>query len=108
MYNYFGGVPLICVCDNCKTAIISHKKYDEIIFNRVYLEMSEYYGTAVIPARVRKPKDKNSAEGSVGYLTNQIVERVRNYRFSSINELNHQILIEIDKLNKKEYSQYFL
>lgn len=105
MYNYFGGVPLICVCDNCKTAVISHKKYDEIIFNRAYLEMSEYYGTAVIPARVRKPKDKNSAEGSVGYLTNQIVGRLRNYRFSSINELNHQILIEIDKLNKKEFQK---
>ena len=68
MFNYFGGVPLICVCDNCKTAVISHKKYEQIIFNKAYLEMAEYYGIAIIPARVRAPRDKNSAEGIVGYL----------------------------------------
>lgn len=105
MFNYFGGVPLMCICDNCKIAIISHKKYEEIIFNKAYYEMSEYYGTAVIPARVRKPRDKNSAEGSVGYLTNQIVGRLRDYRFSSVMELNQQILVELKKLNDKEFQK---
>ena len=31
-----------------------------------YQEMAEYYGTAIIPARVRAPKDKPNAEGTVG------------------------------------------
>ncbi len=105
MFNYFGGVPLICVCDNCKTAIISHKRYEEIIFNKAYYEMAEYYGTAVIPARVRSPRDKNSAEGSVGYLTNQIVGRLRNHKFSSLKELNDQILVELKRLNSKEFQK---
>ena len=38
MFNYFGGAPLICVCDNCKTAIISHKKYTEIILIRLIMK----------------------------------------------------------------------
>lgn len=105
MFNYFGGVPLICVCDNCKTAIISHKRYEEIIINKAYYEMAEYYGTAVIPARVRSPRDKNSAEGSVGYLTNQIVGRLRNHKFSSLKELNDQILVELKRLNSKEFQK---
>lgn len=105
MFNYFGGVPLLCVCDNCKTAIISHKRYEEIIFNKAYYEMAEYYGTAVIPARVRSPRDKNSAEGSVGYLTNQIVGRLRNHKFSSLKELNDQILVELKRLNSKEFQK---
>ena len=57
MFNYFGGVPLMFVCDNCKTAIISHKKYEDIIFNKAYYEMAEYYGTAIMPARVKAPRD---------------------------------------------------
>lgn len=113
MFNYFGGVPLICVCDNCKTAVISHKKYDEIIFNRAYYEMAEYYGTAIIPARVRSPKDKSSAEGSVGYLTNQIIGKLRNHKFSSLRELNDQIMLELNQLNnknfqKREYSRTYV
>lgn len=56
MFNYFGGVPLMCVCDNCKTAIISHKKYEDIIFNKAYYEMAEYNGTAIMPARVKAPR----------------------------------------------------
>lgn len=105
MFNYFGGVPLMCVCDNCKTAIISHKKYEDIIFNKAYYEMAEYYGTAIMPARVKAPRDKNSVEGSVGYLTNQIVGRLRNYKFSSLYELNMCIFNEIEKLNHKEFQK---
>lgn len=33
MYNFFGGVPLMCICDNCKSDVISHNKYEEIILN---------------------------------------------------------------------------
>lgn len=45
--------------------------------------MVEYYETAIVPARVRHPKDKNSTEGSVGYMTRQIIARLRDVRFST-------------------------
>lgn len=105
MYTYFGGVPLMTVCDNCKTAIISHKKYEELIYNKSYLEMGEYYATALMAVRVRKPKDKPSTEGSVGYLTTQIIARLREYRFTSVNELNTQTRIALGKLNQKNFQK---
>ena len=55
-YNYFGGVTRILVPDNLKTGVTKHGK-KEIILNRAYQEMAEHYGTAVIPTRIRKPKD---------------------------------------------------
>ena len=113
MFRYFGGVPLMLVPDNLKTGVISHKKYDDLILNKAYQEMAEYYDTVIIPARVRAPKDKASAEGSVGYLTTQIVGRLRNYRFTSVKELNDYIFKETDKINrspfqKRAYTRYFV
>lgn len=66
MLNYFGGSPLKIVCDNCKTAVISHPRCNDIELNEEYLTFCEYYGIVFKPANVRKPKEKASVEGSVG------------------------------------------
>ena len=63
MYKFFGGVTRILVPDNLKTGVEKASWYSPVI-NKVYQEMAEHYGTAVIPARVRRPKDKPNAEGS--------------------------------------------
>ena len=57
MYEHFGGVAKILVPDNCKTAVIHTKDWYTTKLNTTYHEMAEHYGTAIIPARVRKPKD---------------------------------------------------
>jgi transposase len=66
MYEYFGGVAKILVPDNCTTAV-NHQRSDWYTqaLNTTYHEMAEHYGTAIIPARVRKPRDKPTAEGTV-------------------------------------------
>ena len=70
MLEYFGGAPRIIVPDNCATAV-NHKQSDWYTpkLNTVYYEMAEHYGIAIIPARVRKPKDKPEAEGNVGNIS---------------------------------------
>ncbi|MBQ9035832.1 MAG: IS21 family transposase [Erysipelotrichaceae bacterium] len=105
MFRFFGGVADILQCDNLKTGVISHKKYDEVIYNQTYQEMCEYYGTAVLATRVRAPKDKASSEGSVGYLTNQIMGKLRDHHFTSIFELNEAILKELKVLNDKPFQK---
>jgi transposase len=55
-YKHFGGVTRILVCDNLKTGVDKNTNTETAI-NHAYQEMSEYYGTAIIPARVRKPRD---------------------------------------------------
>ena len=65
MYEYFGGVTRILVPDNCKTAIVHNNDWYSHQVNTV----AEHYNTAIIPARVRAPKDKPNAEGTVGVIS---------------------------------------
>ena len=58
MYKYFGGVAWILVPDNCKTAVVHNGGWKDQQINETYQELAEHYGTAIIPARVRAPKDK--------------------------------------------------
>ena len=82
MYEYFGGVAKILVPDNCRTAVdYNNKSWNDPRINAVYQEMAEHYGTAIIPARVRSPKDKPNAEGSVGNISTWITASLRNEQF---------------------------
>lgn len=78
MYEYFGGVAKILVPDNCKTAVIHNGKRKDQQINQTYQELAEHYGTAIIPARVRSPKDKPNAEGTVGNISTWITAALRN------------------------------
>ena len=113
MYEYFGGVAKILVPDNCKTAVVHNKGWNDQRINTVYHEMAEHYGTAIIPARVRKPNDKPNAEGSVGNISTWIIAALRNEQFFTITELNRAIVTKLDEFNrrpfqKKEGSRYEL
>ena len=76
MYEYFGGVTRILVPDNTKTAVIHNGWYTQEL-NTVYHEMAEHYNTAIIPARIKAPKDKPNAEGSVGIISTWITAALR-------------------------------
>ncbi len=71
-FDYFGGVARLLIPDNCKTAALSNTRYD-VVLNRSYQELPEHYGTAIVPARVRKPRDKRSAEASVRFAETWII-----------------------------------
>jgi transposase len=71
-YEFFGGVTRILVPDNLKTGVDKVTK-SETLINRTYQEMSQHYDTAVIPARVRAPRDKSTVEGTVGIISNWIL-----------------------------------
>ena len=63
-FEFLGGVPELLVPDNLKSAIKRPHRYDPDI-NKSYGDLARHYGTAVIPARVRRPKDKSKVEISV-------------------------------------------
>lgn len=84
-FKYFGGVARILVPDNLKTSVDKASRPDPKI-NRTYQEMAEHYGTAVIPARVRRPKDKPHAESTVGIISTWIIASLRNQQFFSLPE----------------------
>jgi len=103
-YQFFGGVTRIVTPDNLKTGIIKHTR-SEVILNRVYQEMAEHYGTAIIPARVRKPKDKPNVEGTVGVISTWIIAALRNEKFFSFKELNEAIRIKLAKFNAEPFQK---
>ena len=105
MYEYFGGVAKILVPDNCKTAVIKNKGWYTEKLNRTYHEMAEHYGTAIIPARVRKPKDKPNVESSVGNISTWIIAALRTEQFFSLEELNSAIREKLTVFNHKTYQK---
>lgn len=84
MYEYFGGVARILVPDNCRTAVVHNGGWKDQQINEAYQEMAEHYGTAIIPARVRTPKDKPNAEGTVGMISTWITAALRDEQFFSL------------------------
>lgn len=105
MYEYFGGVAKILVPDNCKTAVVHAGGWYNQQLNTVYHEMAEHYGTAIIPARIRKPKDKPNVEGSVGNISTWITAALRNDQFFSLAELNHAIREKLAAFNARLFQK---
>lgn len=96
--HYFNGVPEIVVPDNLKAGVSHPSRYDPEI-NPTYQEMAEHYGVAVIPARVRRPRDKSKAEVGVQNVERWILARLRNRKFFSLFELNRameELLVELN------------
>lgn len=102
--NYYGGVPRIIEPDNCKTAVKTPKYYEPII-NSAYWELARHYEVAVVPARVRKPKDKPLVEQTVGWLETHLLGKLRNQTFFSFYELNKAIRVYMQELVKKPFQK---
>lgn len=101
-FQFFGGVTRILTPDNLKTGVDQAAWYTPVI-NKTYHEMAEHYGTAVIPARVRKPKDKPNAEGAVGIISTWILAALRNQKFFTLAELNAAILEKLEIYNANPF-----
>ena len=57
-FHYFGGTTAAIVPDNLKSAVTKSSKYEPQI-NETFADFAEHYGTAVIPARAYRPRDKS-------------------------------------------------
>jgi len=103
-FEHMCGLPQVVIPDNCKTAITKPNYYDPAL-NPAYLDLARHYGVAVIPARVRKPKDKAVVEGSVGWLETWLLEWLRGQRFFSFEELNREIVKRVKALAKRPFQE---
>jgi transposase len=100
-FAFFGGVPKILRPDNLKTGV-KKPNYYEPDLNPSYQELAEHYHMAVLPARVRKPKDKASVENGVQNVERWVLAPLRNRTFFSIGEANRAIAALLEALNQKE------
>ena len=99
-FAFLGGVTRQVVCDNLKAGVTAACRYEPGI-NRSYADMATHYGTAIVPTRVRKPRDKAKVEVAVQLVQRWVLARLRHRRFFSLAELNSAIGELIEALNTR-------
>ena len=104
MFEYFGGTTEIIVPDNLKSGVTTANRYESGL-NTSYLEMARYYGIAIIPARVAKPKDKAKVEVGVQIAERWVLAVIRNRQFFSIAEANIAVRELLEKLNLRPFKK---
>ena len=102
--EYCGAVPEMLVPDQLRSAVKTPHRYEPEI-NETFAEMARHYTTAVVPARLRKPKDKAKVEGGVLVAQRWILASLRNRRFFNLEELNAAIRELLEKLNLKPFQK---
>ncbi|MCK5478559.1 MAG: IS21 family transposase, partial [Methylococcales bacterium] len=103
-FNFIGGVPDIVVPDNLKSGVTKACRYDPEL-NPSYQQLAAHYGTALVPARPLKPKDKAKAEVGVQIIERWILARLRHHTFFSLAELNVCIKALLEEVNNKPFKQ---
>lgn len=105
MFEFMGGsVPRI-VSDNLKTGVISHPREGEIVLNDAYRELAGHYGAAVLPARVKRAKDKPSVENTVGHVATWVIASLREHSFTTLDQLRLAIGERIEAYNREPFQK---
>jgi transposase len=103
-FEAFDGTARLLVPDNLRTGVSRSDRYEPAL-NPAYARLAEHYGTAIVPARVRKPRDKPVVEGSVRFVANQVAAVLRNRRFVGLVELNEAIFDQVAEINARPFQK---
>jgi transposase len=103
-FEFFGGVPQLVVPDCLKSAVSVARNTDPDL-NPTYQMLAAHFGTAIMPARPRKPKDKSKAEVGVQIVTRWILAVLRHETFHSLAQLNQRISGLLTRLNEKPFQK---
>jgi transposase len=102
--EFFEGIPEVLVPDNLKTGVSHPCRYEPEI-NPTYRELADHYGLSVLPARVRKPKDKAKVENGVQQAERWILAPLRHRTFFDLNELNEAVRERLIELNHRPFQK---
>jgi len=99
-HEHLGGVPPLTVPDNLKVGVTSPCRYDPDL-NPTYHAFAVHTGTAVVPARVKKPRDKAKVEKGVQIVEREVLAPLRNRTFFSLASLNAAIAERLVIVNRR-------
>lgn len=99
-FYYYGGVPQAIVSDNLKAAVIKPGRYESLL-NEEFERFAEHYGVTVIPARVRKPRDKSHVENAVKLTYKDIFTHIESLHCPDIKSLNAAIRSALEIHNNR-------
>ena len=102
--EYLGGVPEVIVPDNLRSGVSSPHRYEPEL-NPTYREFADHYSVSVLPARVRKPRDKAKVENGVLQAERWILAPLRNRVFFDLAELNTAIREKLVEINRRPFQK---
>lgn len=85
--------------------MISHPQDGEIVLNDAYRELAGHYSAAVLPARVRKAKDKPSVENTVWHVATWVIAGLRHQRFATLGELRAAVYERVRAYNDEPFQK---
>jgi transposase len=103
-FEFLGCVPALLVPDQLKSAIKLACRYEPECTS-TYEDLARHYGTAVLAARPRHPRDKAAVENSVLVVQRWILARLRNRQFFSLEALNAAIGELLVELNQRPFKK---
>lgn len=103
-FEFLGGVPEVLVPDNLKTGVIKPDFFEPSL-HQAYLELANYYGVVILPARVAKPRDKPKVENAVQQAERWVLAPLRDQKFFSVFEMNAAVMDRLTWLNDRPFSR---
>jgi transposase len=100
--NFYGGSVRAVVPDNLKSGVTKACWYDPEL-NPGYLELAEFFGMAVLPARPYHPRDKPAVEAAVQVTEHWILAPLRKRKFFSLAEANVAIAEQLAMVNDRPF-----
>lgn len=103
-FRYYGGVPQAVVPDNLKAAVSSPGRYESKL-NEEFERFAEHYAVVVLPARVRKPRDKSHVENAVKLTYKDIFTHIEPLHCVDLKSLNTAIRDALEAHNNAPLSR---
>jgi transposase len=87
-FVYYGGASAEVLCDNCKTAVLSHPVGGPVSLHPRYLDFAQHYGFCIRACAPRQPQQKGRVEAAVAYIKKNFLAGL-DLNGLSLEALNH-------------------
>jgi transposase len=94
-FEHFGGVAAEVLIDNQKTAVISHRAGERVVFNEGFVDLAGHYGFTPRACKPGRAQTKGKDERMVGYIKGNFFKRYRSFEgFEHMNALAEKWLLQ--------------
>lgn len=84
-FEYFGGAVAEVMCDNTKTAVLSHPLGGPPVFHPAYLDLAGHHGFTIKACAPRRANEKGRVESAVAYVKKNFLSGLALSDLASLN-----------------------
>jgi transposase len=83
---------------------VTEANYWDPVLNRSYQALAGHYAVAIVPARVRKPRDKATVENAVRLVEMWVLAPLRHRQLFSLGEANAALIEKVEEVNNRPFA----